>query len=177
MLEIPAKGDQPHIKLYENLDELAEHTGQRVQHGYFDAQNRMIVATLDSVAHEIGHYKDFQSGKLKSLRGISDPSERVQATLRNEIVAILFARTKMGPQAKFLEHEIALQEWLQFMRAQNKFGPHGGTALDDLSFAQIQDFAEWVVKLEHPWFQRLEYIFRHYLQEDHMPVTYGYRAG
>ena len=175
MVEIPAEGDQPRIQLFETVDELREHTGQNICHGYFDAANKLIVATYDSVAHEIGHYRDFQSGKLRVIQAITDPTLKMEAILRNEIVACLYARTKLGANAATMEHEAAFLEWISFMREQKAFGPHTGTSLDDLKLSQIQEIAEWVVDSSHPWFRRLEFIFRHYLLDFQVTLTYGVR--
>lgn len=175
MIEVPANGEEPRIRIYENKEELERETGMKTVHGYFDPKENIIIATLDTVAHEVGHYLDFKHGGLKIAAQLKDPIERSQAKMRNEIVAILYAHKKLGGKGKYLPHEVDFLEWLYFMKSQKKdFGPHAEIPYEKLSVSQIQEIANWVVLSEHEWFQKLEHIFRAYLQEENMALTYRY---
>ncbi|MDB5037640.1 MAG: hypothetical protein JWQ35_1168 [Bacteriovoracaceae bacterium] len=170
---IPTEKGEPTIKVFESVKELQAETGQTVCHGFFDAESNMIIATADSVAHEVGHYLDFKSGKLKVLKNSASPIKKIEACLRNEIVAILFAYTKCGEGGASLIYEVRFLEWLRFTRRSQKFGPHAERSLLELNLKEIQDLADWVTLSEHSWFDRLNYFFKNYLADDQTILTYG----
>jgi len=177
MIDVPAKGDEPQMKLYRDLSELQAATGEQVTHGWFDPSTNTIVATLESSAHEIGHYMDFKSGRMALSSSTDSPLLRAQKRLRNEIVAILFAAQKISGQKHLLPYERDFLDWFEFMLKRNEFFDQTPMLpFGEWSLKQIQDFAEFSVKDEHPWFERLEYIFRHYLHDVHWPVTYKVRG-
>jgi hypothetical protein len=174
MIEIPRNGDIPLIKLYHDLDELQRETGQTVFHGIFDANKNMILATIDSVAHEIGHYKDFRSGKLINILEISDPMERVSARIRNEMVAIIFASSRAGDGGTSLEYEINFLSWLDYQRShEKKFGPHFDKEISSLKLNEIQELSDWLSAPTQSWFERLQIIFKSYLLDEFEVMTYG----
>jgi len=173
MREIEARADEPKIQICESLAELEQITGLRNIHGFFDAEKNLIVATSDSLAHEVAHFKDYRSGRMLFLSQISDPLQRVEAKLRNEIVAILFAYTKSGTGGASLSYEHQFMRWLEFIRASETALPHGDTSLSNLKFSQIQDLAETLCQHHHAWFARLEILFGSYLKDEHLTLTYG----
>lgn len=163
MLELPSENGLPRMRLYKDLAELRAETGYQGAHGFYDPAQNLIVATLNSAAHEIGHYHDFKSGKLKALASIKSPEERRAAQIRNELVAVLYAGVKMGLQGPHLAYEHQFLDWFHFERKTQTFGPHPKIALHNLSFPQIQDIAEWLSLSDQSWRPRLELIFEHYL--------------
>lgn len=173
---IPSQNGQPVVRIFESLQELEQETGQSGYHGLFDANTNTILATADSVAHEIGHYLDFKSGLLKNVTEISDPTKKKEASLRNEIVAILFAYTKCGEGGTCLTYEARFLEWLAFTRKSKEFGPSAEKNLSELTFKEIQELATWLVSSEHSWFERLEFFFKGYLTDERSFVTYGERS-
>ncbi len=180
MVEVPAQGDEPRMRLFESLDELSRETGQSVSHGYFDATNNMIVATLDSCAHEVGHYRDWKSGRMKFVKADDLPLVKAQGRMRNEIVAIIFAHQKVPSHKGLLDYELGFIEWFLFMLKRNKFETFMRPELcrrpiDQWMLSDIQDMAEWLVREDHEWFERLEFIFRHYNVDTHLTLTYGVR--
>lgn len=173
MFQVPREGETPLIKLFQTVSELQKETGQRVFHGIYDSSTNTIMATIDSVAHEIGHYRDFKSGRLVNPADLSDPQRRIEARIRNEIVAILYASTKVGDAGTALEYEIEFLTWLEYMRKTSNFGPHHHRNLSDLTLKEIQDIADFTSNAETPWFERLEYLFREYLSSEHEILTYN----
>ncbi|MBN8554192.1 MAG: hypothetical protein J0L93_02010 [Deltaproteobacteria bacterium] len=174
MIEIPRNGDTPLIKLFQSLKELQTHTGETTFHGIFDANQNMILATIDSVAHEIGHYKDFRSGKLKNVSDIQDAQLRISARMRNEIVAILFASSRAGDGGTSIDYEIDFISWLDFQRSREKnFGPSSSKKLSDLKFNEIQELADWLSIPTQIWFKKLQLIFKNYLNNERELMTYG----
>lgn len=172
MFQIPREGETPLIRLFSSLEEMKNETGRKFSHGTFDPTTNTILATLDSLAHEIGHYRDFRSGRLRNPSLMSNSQARIEARLRNEIVAILFASTKIGDAGTSLPYEIEFMTWLEFMRKKD-FGPHSGATLKDLQLSQIQDLAEFLADANSGWFEKLEYLFRDYLGSEHEVLTYA----
>ncbi len=180
MVEVPAQGDEPRMRLFESLDELAGETGQNVSHGYFDATQNMIVATLDSCAHEVGHYRDWKSGRMAFIKPEDSALIRAQKRMRNEIVAILFAYQKVPSHPGLLDYEKNFLEWFLFTLKRNTFEKFSRPEIcrrpfDQWMLSDIQDMAEWLVREDHGWFERLEFIFRHYNVDTHLTLTYGVR--
>lgn len=176
MIQIPRDGDTPLIKLFQTLEELQRETGQKVAHGFYDPTTNTILATIDSVAHEIGHYRDLKSGRIKNVTEIQDTAKRIEARIRNELVAILFASAKCGGGGAHFGYEVDFLVWLDFMRGQESFGPHSGTHIKDLKLSEIQDLADFLADQNQQWFSKLEYIFRHYLGEEHEVLTYSVKS-
>jgi hypothetical protein len=178
MVEVEPKEGEPRLRLFESLEELRRETGETHTHGYFDPATNTIVATLDSCAHELGHWKDYQSGRMRMVQPALDGLERAQSRMRNEIVAILFAAQKVTPGPQLLDYERNFCDWFLFMLKKQKFSDFMrpevlSKTFSAWSFSEIQDFSEWVVKEHHDWFERLEFIFRHYLQDTHVALTYS----
>lgn len=173
---IPAEGDHPTIKVFESLDELARETGQSVCHGFFDVRAYTIMATADSVAHEIGHFLDIKSKKFKDLSKATSLSEKIEASLRNEIVAVLFAYSKCLEGGTSLSYETQFIEWLKHSRKHLDFGPHPKKELSKFSFREIQDLAEWLTDPKQSWFKRLTHFFRSYLADEARILTYGQKS-
>lgn len=166
------------MKIFRSFEELRLETGEKLTHGYFDPETNTIVATLDSCAHEIGHYRDFKSGRLRRILPTDSPTARAQGRMRNEIVAILFAAQKVSPGPQLLRYERDFIEWFLFSVEKKQFDAFVkpeilAQPLKNWALSDIQDLADWVVKEEHPWFERLEFIFRHYLQDEHITLTYS----
>jgi len=181
MVVVEPKEGEPRLKLFESLDELRRETGQAHTHGYFDPATNTIVATIESCAHEIGHWKDFQTGRMKMVNDQLPPSQKAQNRMRNEIVAILFGAQKVKLGAHALDYEKAYLEWFDFMLYRKRFEDFMrpevlAKTFKDWTLSEIQDFADWVVKEEHEWFERLEFIFRHYLQDAHLTLTYSKKS-
>ncbi len=174
-LRIPPLGDQPTIIVFDSPQELQAETGQSLCHGLFDPKKNTILATADSVAHEIGHYLDFKSGQFRIVSSHFSSEEKISARLRNEIVAILFAYAKVGEGGTSLSYEWQFVKWLMFMRANvNRFGPHTDISLNNLKLEQIQEIADWLTNHEHPWFARLKFFFGSYLTDEDAHQTYGF---
>jgi hypothetical protein len=170
---IPPLKDEPTIKVFDTIQELTADTGYQGYHGIYDPKANMILATADSLPHEIGHYRDYRSGRMRIVSRIEDPLLRAEARLRNEIVAIMFAYAKVGEGGTSLEHEYRFLQWIEFMRKGKTFGPHCAKKFNQFTLGEMQDFAEWLVMHEHPWFSRLEYMFRSYLTNEMLTLTYG----
>jgi len=177
---VPPIGDEPRMKLFRSFEELRLETGEKLTHGYFDPQTNTIVATLESCAHEIGHFKDFKSGRLRAASLKDSPSSRAESRIRNEIVAVLFSAQKIKPGPHLLRYEADFLDWFFFAQDRKHFDIFArpeflSQPLKEWKFSDVQDFADWVVKEEHAWFERLEFIFRHYLQSEHITLTYSSR--
>lgn len=173
---IPPQGGQPTIKVFDSLDELQSETGQRTCHGFFDARSNTIFATADSIAHEVGHFLDVKSGKFKDPDRLQSSIEKIEACLRNEIVAVLFAYTKCGEGGTSLIHEARFIEWLRFSRKAQAFGPSPEASLGDLDFKQIQELGTWISASEHPWFDRIKTFFKTYLVDEAKILTYAHKS-
>lgn len=174
-IRIPPRGDDPQILIFDSAEELQKETGQSVAHGYFDPKSNSIFATADSVAHEIGHYLDFKSGRLKSAANHLSVEQKTAFRLRNEVVAILFAYAKCGDGGASLPYEYQFIKWLRFMRTEvERFGPHHETPMEKLKLAEIQNLADWLTDHEHPWFERLRHFFQTYLVDEDVHMTYGF---
>lgn len=164
----------PTIHLYDTAEELFEATGQRTAEGYFDAKENVIVATIHSVAHEIGHYRDFESGRMVVITPSLNATERAQARLRNEIVATLFARSKTDSVEAFAQHEVDFLAWFELERNRENLPFDYLYDLGSWPFSRIQDFADYVVQNQHPWFGHLLSIFRPYLSgEEQTPLIFS----
>ena len=172
-ITIPSERGEPIIKIFESLEELKAETGQSACHGFFDAKANTILATADSVAHEVGHFLDFKSGGLKDPSKEKDPQKKAAVALRNEIVAVVFAFAKCGEGGTSLNYEIRFMEWLHYSRKSGDFGPHPQKNLSEFSFSEIQALANWLVQIEHAWFDRLSHFFRTYLLDEQSVSTYG----
>lgn len=173
----PQKEGEPYLKLFSTYEEMSRVTGQKHSHGYFDPQTNTVVATLDSCAHEIGHFRDFKSGRMRMVDLQATPLARAQGRMRNEIVAILFAFQRVPSNPNLLPYEREFLEWFQFMlsrkRLESWMRPEVvQKRLPDWSLSDLQDVAEFLIKEDSEWFEKLEYIFRHYLQDAHVTVTY-----
>jgi len=177
MIEVPPQGDEPRMKLYTNLEELEKDTGEKLTHGYFDPQANLIVATLDSCAHEVGHYHDFKSGRMLRVSAGDPPLARAQARIRNEIVAILYAAQKNPSSTKLLSYEYEFLNWFFFLLQRENLVGFSRAEIAKLEFSKwkisdLQDIGEWLTSPDHSWFERLEFIFRHYLIGEHVTMTY-----
>ncbi len=172
LLVEPQKPGEPRLQLYESIQELRKDTGQKVSHGYFDAANNTVVATLYSVAHELGHFHDYRSGKMKVIASIKNKTEKSSARIRNEIVAILYARSKVKAKEHFLDYEQEFLDWFLFNRASKTFGPHPEFEIENLKIEKIQEISDWVVLKDRPWLEKLRHIFRHYLLDEQPSLTY-----
>jgi len=172
-ITIPSEKGQPTIRVFESLEEFHTETKQSVCHGFFDTKANMILATADSVAHEIGHYLDLKSGAFKNPDKETHPVKKIKACLRNEIVAILFAFTKCGDGGTSLSYELQFLQWLQFFRKAERFGPQPEKEISDFGLKEIQNLADWLVKPDHPWFNRLCHFFQTYLATEQNISTYG----
>jgi hypothetical protein len=172
MIEIqPQKPGDPLLQVYDSIDELSTAIGQNQSHGFFDPRSNTIVATWDSVAHELGHFKDFQSGRMKNPRLATKPEEQASATIRNEIVAILYSHQKTGVPSGLLAYETDFLEWFYLEQKRKQFS-QWPEEFKDWTFPQIQDFAEWAAHPQRDWCARLEFIFRDYLTQHHFMLTY-----
>ena len=167
-------GSEPTLQIFDTLTELRSTTGHQGYHGFFDPRQNTIIATADSLPHEIGHYRDFKSGRMANTSTLLDKKLRAEGRIRNEIVAILFAYSKVGEGGTALEYEYRLIQWIEFMRKDQCFGPHTSKDLKEFTLSEIQDFAEWVVMHEHPWYARLEYLFRAYIADELTALNYSY---
>jgi len=176
MIEIPGVNGEPTIKIFNELSELRSHCGEKLTHGFFDPQQNLIMATVASVAHEIGHYRDYRSGRIKNISEIKDSEERIRRRIRNEIVAILFSYQRVGDQYGLLHYERDFIEWAAFQWAQSpsfKEWTFKASHLSKLSFTHIQDLAEWLVQPDHSWKNQLQRIFGAYLKSETEIMTYG----
>lgn len=176
MIQIPREGDTPLIKLFQTIEELQRETGQKVFHGIYDPKSNTIMATIDSVAHEVGHYRDLRSGRLRNIQEISNQEKRIEARIRNEIVAILFASSKCGDAGTAIPYEIEFMTWLDYTRARSTHWPHATKSLKDLKLNEMQDLADFVSDSHQPWFEKLEFIFREYLGQEHDVLTYSVKS-
>jgi hypothetical protein len=175
MLEIPGVNGEPTIKIFDDVSELQKHCGEKLTHGYFDPRQNVIIATVASVAHEIGHYRDFRSGRMKPFQEALSSEERARLRIRNEIVAILFAYQRVSDQYGLLPYEREFIEWIVFHWDRSKSfadwkqrAPH----VAQLKFEQIQDLGDWLLKPEQDWGKRLRKIFHAYLRTENEMMTY-----
>ncbi len=175
MLEIPGVNGEPTIKIFDDLSELRKHCGEKLTHGYFDPQNNVIIATVASVAHEIGHYRDFKSGRMKTFQETEDSEERSRQRIRNEIVAILFAYQRVSDQYGLLPYEKDFIEWLVFHWDRSKAFAEWRTIashVSQLRFEQIQDLGDWLLRPDQEWSKKLRKIFYVYLKSEIEVMTY-----
>jgi hypothetical protein len=175
MLEIPGVNGEPTIKIFDNISELQKHCGEKLTHGYFDPRQNLIIATVASVAHEIGHYRDFKSGRMKLIPEELSSEERVRLRIRNEIVAILFAYQRVSDQYGLLPYEREMIEWIVFHWERSKpFAKWRAHAahVSQLRFEEIQDLSDWLLQPEHNWGEKLRKIFYAYLKTENEMMTY-----
>lgn len=183
-LEIPSEAGMPAVKICNSPEEVQSEANIKLCHGFYDPQRNLIIATADSVAHEIGHFRDIKSGRFKKIS--TDASglntERLAAAscrdtiadkMRNELVAILFAFSKCGIGGTTLEHEYKLMSWIQFQHSKNQFERFNSKPISNWTLGEIQDATEWIVRPEHAWRERLEFLFKGYLLDDHLSFKYS----
>jgi hypothetical protein len=155
---IPHNGDEPEIRLFPTIADLRTHLGHAYTHGMYDPKTNTIYATWHSLPHELGHYKDFISGKMSY-----DPDGQ----LRNELLAVLFAWQKHPDLHSFLSHEKEFLEAFYYMLEREiiKFEKEFQKA----AFSEIQEIANDLSKPEHPLYKKTKNLFKHYLEKS---VTY-----
>lgn len=162
MERIPKNGDEPEIYLFESAKELSEYLGHACTHGMYDPQANRIYATWSSLPHEIAHYKDFQSGKMKS--------EEISDRLRNELVAVLYSWQKQSNPNNFLQHEKEFLEAFYYLLETD--GLKLDRPFEELSFKQIQSIADQLASHENPLVEKLVHLFGHYLDQAEVKTTY-----
>ncbi len=173
MKELRLSADEPLIQLCENQAELEALCGCKGLHGFFDPERNLIVSTADSLAHEIGHYRDYRSGKMKRASDISDPLERAEIRLRNEIVAVLFAYSKAGEGGVAQAYEFEFIRWCESLIQNEPALKKFSKDLKKISFIEMQEIAEILANSSKNWFARLEFLFASYLQSEHFLLTYS----
>jgi len=169
MERIPPNGDEPEIWLFERASDLREQLGHAQTHGMYDPKENRIYATWKSLPHEIAHFKDFKSGKMKKVSEIKNPEQKKEAQLRNEILAVIYAWQKKQDLDAFLTHEKEFLECLYYMIEKKLL--EIDRELEKLSFKELQNLAEKVATKENPLFEKIEALFAHYL--DKGEATYG----
>lgn len=172
-LEIPTLNGMPTVKIFNSQQEIEAETHIKLCHGFYDPSKNLILATADSVAHEIGHFRDIRSGKFKELCANQSRNDVIEAKMRNELVAILFSYSKCGIGGTTLEHEYKLMSWLLFQHQKNHLGDFNQKPIQEWTLTEIQDASDWLVKHEHPWRERLEFLFKGYLIDQHISLTYS----
>ena len=150
--------------MYDSLDELRNELGQPLTHGLYDPALNCIHATKETLAHEIAHYRDLQSGRMPRPAQIENLNERRRARLRNEIVAILFSWIKTREIKHLAEHERRFLEWLYFLIDRGVATPQ--EPLETMSFEEMQNFATDLVDYSDQENAALDTIFRHYIPEE-----------
>lgn len=177
MVEIPGINGEPTIKIFDDLKELRSQCGEKLTHGYFDPSQNLILATVASVAHEIGHYRDFKSGKMKPLSSLLSSEDRSNQIIRNEIVAILFSYQRVSDRYGLITYERDFIEWVvyQWDRAK-EFGLWKSKAahVSQLKFGDLQDLAAWLVEPQHPWADQLKIMFATYLKSETEIMMYSF---
>jgi len=172
MKHIPPRETEPEIFLFESLEDLREELGHSHTHGLYDSVKNRIYATWDSLPHEIAHFKDFRSGKLRTIRKITDPKEKVRTLLRNEMLAVLYAWQKLAKPSSFLSYEKEFLEAVYYF-IENQSASNM-KSLDHFSFSELQEFADKLASPEHPLFEKFKVLFSHYLdgtQESVVTIT------
>lgn len=163
MRKFPADGQLPEIWLFESPAELRECLGHASSYGaYFPEENR-IYALESSLAHEVAHFKDHKSGRMKNPRELPDPKSRRKARLRNEIVAILYSWQKTAQVENLKAHEKSFLEWFYFL-LENKKLTLPKDEFENLHFSELQEIAERLVTESSEWSIQLEVFFEHYLR-------------
>lgn len=152
--------DQPEIYLYESIEELRGALGYPHVHGLYEPSKNRIHATPISLAHELAHFKDHLSGNFKDPKNYQG-EKRIQAHIRNESVAILFAWLKQAQLKNFLDYEKEFLDLAYY--AANTLNPPKD--INGFKFDEIQSFIDWLCLTEHSWYQRLRKIFEHYWKE------------
>lgn len=170
MHTIPAEKNLPEIYLFETRAELEEHLKSKNISGAFSSSENRIYATKESLAHELAHYRDFQSGRMPKLHAESPEIEKTKALVRNEIVAVSFAWQKLGNPDTLLKHEKEFLELYYFLhdrRSLKNLRP-----IEEMSFDEIQNLADELSDEAHPYFEKTQYLFKHYLDASHRQTTY-----
>ena len=152
--------EQPEIYLYESIEELRSVLGYPHVHGLYEPSKNRIHATPISLAHELAHFKDHLSGDFKDPENYQG-EERIQAHIRNEAVAILYAWLKQAQTKNFLDYEKEFLDLAYF--ASSSLTPPKDINL--FKFSDIQKFIDWLCSPEHSWYPRLRKIFEHYWKE------------
>lgn len=152
--------DQPEIYLYESIEELRNALGYPHVHGIYEPSKNRIHATPISLAHELAHFKDHLSGNFKDPENYQG-EKRIQAHIRNEAVAVLFAWLKQAQPKNFLDYEKEFLDLAYY--AANTLNPPKD--INCFKFSEIQSFIDWLCLAEHSWHQRLRKIFEHYWKE------------
>lgn len=168
----------PIIKICENPDEIQAIAGQRFCHGVYLPASNTIVATADSIAHEIAHFRDIQSGSFINTLAMNQTDDLRGAKMRNEIVAILFSFQKCGPGGAHLPREKKFIDWIKFNWKQifehySTVSKPSKTLLNELSFNELQSLSSWIVRDNQPWREQLEFYFRSYLAEPSTTFIYS----
>ena len=152
--------EQPEIYLYESIEELRSVLGYPHVHGLYEPSKNRIHATPISLAHELAHFKDHLSGDFKDPENYQG-EERIQAHIRNEAVAILYAWLKQAQTKNFLDYEKEFL-YLAYFASSSLTPPKD---INLFKFSDIQKFIDWLCSPEHSWYPRLRKIFEHYWKE------------
>lgn len=170
---IKATDSEPDIWLYDKASDLQAHWGYPAVNGFFDLATNTIHATRDSLAHEIAHFKDIQSGRFVDWQKTSlSLCDQTSAQIRNEVVAIVYAWRKNAEPEKFSKFEKELLELIYHILDTEHF-PYDNRDLASLKFSEIQDLADWISKPERGFRPKLEQIFGHYIQIGKTSQAYG----
>ncbi|PIR23706.1 MAG: hypothetical protein COV44_01390 [Deltaproteobacteria bacterium CG11_big_fil_rev_8_21_14_0_20_45_16] len=159
---IPAQADEPEIILFSSLSELTSYLGYPCTHGLFDAKQNKIYATKQSLAHEIAHFKDFKSRRMKSIGAMKTEEDKISAVLRNEMVAILYAWSRKPEPQDFLKHEKELLEAFYYCK-DNQIIEGLKKELEDMSFKEIQALAETLSSPNFELYPKFKTLFHHYM--------------
>jgi hypothetical protein len=156
----PVRPGQPEIYLYETIDELRDHLGYPHVHGLYEPSKNRIHATPNSLAHEFAHFKDHATGAFRDPEQL-EGEKKIQAFIRNEAVAILFAWLKQPRVENFLSFE---KEFLDLAYFASK---HVEPRIDinNIVFHEMQKYVDWLCQADHSWHPRLKKIFEHYWKE------------
>ncbi|TVQ79085.1 MAG: hypothetical protein EA369_05805 [Bradymonadales bacterium] len=156
-----ASSEEPEILLFDSVDEIRKELGFVGTHGVFDPNEFKIYATLQSLPHEIGHYKDFRSGRMRPPHLEGSVETKNLARLRNEMVATLYAWKKTADPTFLLPYEREFIEWVYFQIDRgHSLHTH---ELKDWSFSDIQDFVEHFIANKPTELKKLRTLFAHYL--------------
>lgn len=159
---IHGQGHEPDVYLYDTVEELRQELGYPFVSGLFDDEANVIHATRESLAHEIAHFKDKKSGRYLNWQELKSPEERRRAQIRNELVAILYSWKKMAEPQFFHAFEQEILE-LFYYQIDQGFLPERAGQLSDLTFSDIQDFAELWLQNSSANLAKLESCLSHYL--------------
>ena len=157
------------------MEEIETIAGQKFCHGVYLPASNTIVATADSIAHEIAHFRDIQSGKFMNPLSMTTEEDRRAAKIGNENIAILFSFQKCGHGGAHLQHEKRFTDWIQFNwpSISKDYPSVAKSNLHELKFSDLQSFSSWLVEQKHPWREQLEFYFRSYLAEPSTTFLYS----